>query len=137
MPPPPMTDPGASLRYFAGGDEVDFREYRRWRQWAINKMNVMDKLPAKARGSFVWTLLQGRALEIVEHLKEEEYISVKEVTQLSSSCWISPGPRKIEVTRWVDTSQRSSPSKPRRAKQCVSGAAELVSALAAATVKLE
>ena len=36
-------------------------------------MNVMDKLPASARGSFVWTLLQGRALEIVEHLKEEEY----------------------------------------------------------------
>ena len=68
-----MTDPGASLRHFAGGDEVDFREYRRWRQWAINKMNVMDKLPSKARGSFVWTLLQGKALEIVEHLKEEEY----------------------------------------------------------------
>eukprot|EP00435_Cladocopium_sp_Y103_P061236 s2072_g22.t2 len=68
-----MTDPGASLRYFSGGDDIDYREYRRWRQWAVNRMNVMDKLPVKARGSFVWTLLQGRALEIVEHLKEEEY----------------------------------------------------------------
>ena len=68
-----MTDPGASLRHFAGGDEVDFREYCRWRQWAINKMNVMDKLPTKARGSFGQNLLQGKAVEIVEHLKEEEY----------------------------------------------------------------
>ena len=68
-----MSELGASMRYFNGGDDVDHREYRRWKQWAINKMNVMDKLPAAARGSFVWTLLQGRALEIVEHLKEEEY----------------------------------------------------------------
>ena len=36
-------------------------------------MAVMDKLPKEARGSFVWTLLQGRALEVVEHLKDEEY----------------------------------------------------------------
>ena len=68
-----MSELGASLRYFAGGDDVDHREYRRWKQWTINKMNVMDKLLSKATGSFVWTLLQGRALEIVEHLKEEEY----------------------------------------------------------------
>ena len=39
----------------------------------MNKMLVMDKLPKAARGSFVWTLLQGRALEVVEHLKPEEY----------------------------------------------------------------
>ena len=36
-------------------------------------MMVMVKLPANARGSFIWTLLQGRALEVVEHLKPEEY----------------------------------------------------------------
>ena len=36
-------------------------------------MRVMDKLPKAARGSFVWTLLQGRALETVEHLTEDEY----------------------------------------------------------------
>lgn len=33
----------------------------------------MDKLEKSSRGSFIWTLLQGRALEIVEHLKPEEY----------------------------------------------------------------
>ena len=68
-----MAEIGASVKYFSGGDDVDFREYRRWKQWTINKMNVMDKLPKEARGSFVWTLLQGKALELVEHLKESDY----------------------------------------------------------------
>ena len=71
-----MVETASGLRYFTGsanGGEVDYREYRRWKQWCINKMLVMDKLPKESRGSFVWTLLQGRALEIVEHLKEEEY----------------------------------------------------------------
>ena len=63
----------ASLKYFSGGDDMDHREYKRWKQWGINKMNVMEKLPREARGSFVWTLLQGRALEIVEHLSDSDY----------------------------------------------------------------
>ena len=67
-----MGEPSHGLRYFSGDDSVDWREYRRWKQWALNKMAVMDKLPKEARGSFIWTLLQGRALE-VEHLKEHEY----------------------------------------------------------------
>ena len=68
-----MAEIGASLKYFSGGDDVDHREYKRWKQWVINKMNVMEKLPREARGSFVWTLLQGRALEIVEHLSDADY----------------------------------------------------------------
>ena len=68
-----MGEPNHGLRYFSGDDSVDWREYKRWKQWCVNKMAVMDKLPKTARGSFVWTLLQGRALEVVEHLKEEEY----------------------------------------------------------------
>ena len=36
-------------------------------------MRVMDKLTKDSRGSFVFTLLQGRALEVIEHLKPEEY----------------------------------------------------------------
>ena len=67
-----MSELGASLRYFSGED-CDYREYRRWKQWCKNKMRVTEKLSPEARGSFVWTLLQGRALEVVEHLKESEY----------------------------------------------------------------
>lgn len=36
-------------------------------------MRTMDKLTAENQDSFVWTLLSGRALEVVEHLKPEEY----------------------------------------------------------------
>ena len=68
-----MGEPSHGLRYFSGDDNVDWREYKRWKQWAMNKMAVMDKLPKEARGSFIWTLLQGRALEVVEHLEPSEY----------------------------------------------------------------
>ena len=60
------------MRYFSG-DDGDHREYRRWKQWVQSKMLTMDKLSREARGAFVFTLLQGRALEVVEHLKAEEY----------------------------------------------------------------
>ena len=63
---------GTSLKYFSG-DDADYKEYRRWKTWVQNKMMVMDKLSKSARGAFVWTLLQGRALETVEHLKPDEY----------------------------------------------------------------
>ena len=65
-------DSGNSLKYFSGED-ADYREYKRWKQWAQNKMLVMDKLPKSARGAFVWTLLHGKALEVVEHLAAEQY----------------------------------------------------------------
>ena len=67
-----MAEGGHSLRYFSG-DDGDHREYRRWKQWVQNKVLTMDKLPKEARGSFVFTLLQGRALEVVEHLEASEY----------------------------------------------------------------
>lgn len=67
-----MAELGVSLKYFSGED-CDYKEYRRWKQWAMNKMRVMDKLPKDARGSFIWTLLSGRALETVEHLSASDY----------------------------------------------------------------
>ena len=36
-------------------------------------MNTMEKFPKEIWGSFVWTLLQGRVLEIVEHLSASDY----------------------------------------------------------------
>ncbi|CAE7383642.1 GIP [Symbiodinium microadriaticum] len=41
--------------------------------WCTNKFLVMDKLPKEARGSFVWPLLPGQVLKMVEHLRESEY----------------------------------------------------------------
>ena len=61
-----------SFRYFSGDNE-DAREYKRWKVWAMNKMITMDKLGEAARGPFIYTLLSGKALEAVEHVKPEEY----------------------------------------------------------------
>ena len=60
------------LRYFSGENE-DGREYKRWKTWVKNKLLTLDKLPESSRGAFVYTLLNGRALEAVEHLEPEEY----------------------------------------------------------------
>eukprot|EP00435_Cladocopium_sp_Y103_P043039 s1396_g12.t1 len=55
-----MSELGSSMR--CSGDDCDWREYRRWKLWAKNRMRAMDKLPKDARGSFIWTLLSGKAL---------------------------------------------------------------------------
>ena len=64
--------PGGSIRCFSGEDE-DVKEYRRWKTWVQNKLLTLDKLPKAARGSYIYTLLSGKALETVEHLKAEDY----------------------------------------------------------------
>ncbi|OLP88380.1 putative transposon protein [Symbiodinium microadriaticum] len=45
-----MGDQSHGLRYFNGDDNIDWREYRRWKLWCQNKFLVMDKLPKEARG---------------------------------------------------------------------------------------
>ena len=67
-----MSEVSGAIRYFSGENE-DGREYKRWKTWAQNKLLTMDKLPETSRGAFIYTLLSGKALEAVEHLKAEEY----------------------------------------------------------------
>ena len=38
-----------------------------------NKMRDTENLAEEASGSFVWTLLEGKALDVVEHLAPAEY----------------------------------------------------------------
>lgn len=58
---------------FSGEDE-DHKEYKRWKTWMSNKLlTLSDKIPASARGAYVYTMLAGRALEAVEHLEVAEY----------------------------------------------------------------
>eukprot|EP00435_Cladocopium_sp_Y103_P065475 s772_g27.t1 len=64
--------PGGSLRYFSGESE-DPLEFRRWKAWVSNKLLTLDKLPKEAYGSYIYTLLSGKALECVEHLEPTEY----------------------------------------------------------------
>ena len=44
-------DPGGSVRCFSG-DSEDYKEYRRWKLWLVNKIATLDKLPKTAPGPF-------------------------------------------------------------------------------------
>ena len=56
------------------GEDEDHKEYKRWKTWMSNKLlTLSDKIPASARGAYVYTMLAGRALEAVEHLEVAEY----------------------------------------------------------------
>lgn len=51
------------------GDQADGKEYRRWKLWCEAKMASSTKeLGPKQRGPFVFCLLDGLALETVEHV---------------------------------------------------------------------
>eukprot|EP00435_Cladocopium_sp_Y103_P020594 s2229_g5.t1 len=63
---------GGGVRYFSGESE-DYREYRRWKLWLVNKFQTLDKLPKEARGSYLFTCLSGKALETVEHVDPATY----------------------------------------------------------------
>ena len=56
------------------GDSEDALEYKRWKTWVLNMLLTLDsKVPEKARGACVYTLLGGRALDCIEHLEPSEY----------------------------------------------------------------
>ena len=56
------------------GDSEDALEYKRGKTWVLNKLLTLDsKVPEKARGACVYTLLGGRALDCIEHLEPSEY----------------------------------------------------------------
>jgi len=61
-----------SVRYFSG-DAEDSKEYKRWKTWCCNKLLTLEKLPKIARGSYIYTLLSGKALEAIEHLEVGDY----------------------------------------------------------------
>lgn len=61
---------GAQWKRFSG-ENVDGKEYRKWRLWVEAKMASAKDLSDKQRGPFVYCLLDGLALESVEHLSLE------------------------------------------------------------------
>ena len=63
---------GGPVRIFSG-DSEDAQEYKRWKTWVQNKLLTLDKLPPKAKGAYIYTLLSGKALECIEHLEASDY----------------------------------------------------------------
>ena len=64
--------PGGPLRYFSGETE-DALEYKKGKSWVQNKLLTLDTLPKSAYGSYIYTLLSGKALDCIEHLEAKEY----------------------------------------------------------------
>ena len=60
------------LKRFNGEEDDPGRQLRKWRSWAMAKMYTMEKLTAKQQGPFLYTLLDGKALEALEHLELEK-----------------------------------------------------------------
>ena len=57
------------LKRFSGDDADDAgKQLRKFRNWAEAKMVTMKDLSDKQKGPWIYTLLDGRALEAVEHL---------------------------------------------------------------------
>jgi hypothetical protein len=59
-------DSGNNKRFT--GDALDPLEYRRWRLWVEARMASQKDMQPQQRGPFVFCLLDGTALETVEHL---------------------------------------------------------------------
>ncbi len=56
-----------NLKRFSG-DGQDRNQYTKWKKWAKSTM-AWKKIGEEERGSFVYTLLDGTALEAVDHLE--------------------------------------------------------------------
>ena len=61
------SDGSAGMKRFSG-ESLDPKEYRRWRLWALAKLASMKDMQPGQRGPFIFCLLDGLALETVEHL---------------------------------------------------------------------
>ena len=67
-----MASDEKSLKRFSGEDDDAGKQLRKWKMWCNAKMATMKDLQAKQRGPWVYTLLDGKALEACEHLKLED-----------------------------------------------------------------
>lgn len=64
-------DAGGQFKRFSGND-LDGKAYRQWKTWAQAKIMAMKDVSKAQRDPFVDCLLDGLALECVEHLKLDD-----------------------------------------------------------------
>ena len=60
------------LKRFNGEDDDAGKQLRRWRAWAQAKMMTMKDLQEKQKGPWIYTLLDGKAWDAVEHVTLED-----------------------------------------------------------------
>lgn len=64
-----------SLRRFNGEDEEAGKVLKRWKMWCMAKLLTMKDMTSKNRGAWIYTLLDGKALECCEHLTLDDLTS--------------------------------------------------------------
>ena len=69
---PSADDREKGIKRFDGSDEDSGRQLRRWKAWTQAKMATMKDLSSKQAGPWLFTLLDGKALDAVEHLTLED-----------------------------------------------------------------
>ena len=62
---------GSNNKRFSGND-LDGKAHRQWKLWAKAKMLSMKDISKNQKGPFVYCLLDGVALEAVEHLQLDD-----------------------------------------------------------------
>ena len=67
-----MSSDDKGVKRFNGEDDDPGKQLKKWTAWAKAKMFTMKDLSAKQRGPWLFTLLEGKALEAVEHLEFED-----------------------------------------------------------------
>ena len=60
------------LKRFSGEEEDAGKQLKRWKAWALAKQLTVKDLQKTQRGPWLFTLLDGRALEACEHLRLED-----------------------------------------------------------------
>ena len=60
------------LKRLNGEDDDSGKQLRRWKAWAQAKMITMKDFTDKQKGPWIYTLLDGKALDAVEHLTGDD-----------------------------------------------------------------
>ena len=62
----------SNLKRFSGDDDDAGKALKKWKAWALARMITVKDLSKEQRGPWLFTLLDGRALEACEHLTLED-----------------------------------------------------------------
>ena len=104
-------DPNVAFKTFSGdGDQKD--RYQKFKKWAMAQMATKDKLTKDNRGSFLYTLLVGTALESVDHLPFTEFGKEGGEDKL----WALLDSARSRWTSWESSWMPSSTSRARTAR---------------------
>ena len=95
----------SNLQRFSGDDDDAGKALKKWKAWVLARMITVKDLSKEQRGPWLFTLLDGRALEACEHLTLEQGWWRQD--HLDSARGLLS--RRRSTTRWERHSEKFSP----------------------------